>query len=162
MTLTRFDLVSLLFIITFIPYTLKSHITHDSLSLYLYYQCHNQSRCHSKDSAMTTMTIPLSTQQRPLRPLSSLSIGGRGYDGPIPSVERRVSESTEIWARDLRSLFEHARERFGDVTWESEEGGERIWAHKGMPVVLRVSEPSKCWQTDLIVQPSYMPEHQVS
>jgi hypothetical protein len=50
---------------------------------------------------------------------------------PIVSVERRVSDSTEIWARDLRSLFEHAKERFGDVTWESEEGGERIWAHKG-------------------------------
>jgi hypothetical protein len=50
---------------------------------------------------------------------------------PIVSVERRVTESTEIWARDLRSLFEHAKERFGDVTWESEEGGERIWAHKG-------------------------------
>jgi hypothetical protein len=49
----------------------------------------------------------------------------------VPTVERRVSDSTEIWARDLRSLFEHAKERFGDVTWESEEGGTRIWAHKG-------------------------------
>ena len=64
----------------------------------------------------------------------TMTIGGRGlynYE-PIPTVERSVSESTEIWARDLRSLFEHAKERFGDVTWESEEGGERIWAHKGM------------------------------
>jgi hypothetical protein len=52
----------------------------------------------------------------------------------IVSVERRVTESTEIWARDLRSLFEHAKERFGDVTWESEEGGERIWAHKGRSI----------------------------
>lgn len=42
-----------------------------------------------------------------------------------------MSASTEIWARDLRSLFEHAKARFGDVSWESEEGGERIWAHKG-------------------------------
>lgn len=54
---------------------------------------------------------------------------------PIVSVERRVSDSTEIWARDLRSLFEHAKERFGDVTWESEEGGERIWAHKGRSIM---------------------------
>ena len=51
----------------------------------------------------------------------------------IPSVEARVSESTEIWARDLRGLFEHAKERFGDVSWESEGDGdaERIWGHKG-------------------------------
>jgi hypothetical protein len=60
---------------------------------------------------------------------------------PIPSVEKRVSASTEIWARDLRSLFEHAKERFGDVTWESEEGGERIWAHKGrLDQVLKVCD----------------------
>lgn len=82
-----------------------------------------------------TMPIPVNNQQqqRP-RPLSSLTIGGRGlYNNElIPTVERSVSDSTEIWARDLRSLFEHAKERFGDVTWESEEGGERIWAHKGM------------------------------
>jgi len=59
------------------------------------------------------------------------------HDTPLlpdfPSVEERVAESTEIWARDLRSLFEHAKERFGDVSWESEddEDGSRIWGHKG-------------------------------
>jgi hypothetical protein len=42
-----------------------------------------------------------------------------------------VAESTEVWARDLRAVFEHAKERFGDVSWESEDGGERIWGHKG-------------------------------
>ena len=51
----------------------------------------------------------------------------------FPSVEQCVAESTEIWARDLRSLFEHAKERFGDVSWESEgsEDVQRIWGHKG-------------------------------
>ncbi len=51
----------------------------------------------------------------------------------FPSVEDRVAESTEIWARDLRALFEHAKERFGDVSWESENLGEegRVWGHKG-------------------------------
>ena len=39
--------------------------------------------------------------------------------------------STEEWARDLRALFNAAKERFGDVSWESEEGGDRVWGHKG-------------------------------
>ena len=52
----------------------------------------------------------------------------------FPSVERKVSESTELWARDLQSLFEHAKDRFGDVSWESEdvENGDKIWGHKGL------------------------------
>lgn len=53
----------------------------------------------------------------------------------IPSVEDRVESSTDIWARDLRALFEHAKERFGDVCWENEDDfmglGERVWGHKG-------------------------------
>jgi hypothetical protein len=49
----------------------------------------------------------------------------------FPTVEDGVAESTEVWARDLRAVFEHAKERFGDVSWESEDGGERIWGHKG-------------------------------
>lgn len=75
------------------------------------------------------MTDHTSTSTRQLPTLS-----------PIPTVERRVSDSTEIWARDLRSLFEHAKERFGDVTWESEEGGSRIWAHKGIVISTRSGE----------------------
>lgn len=61
------------------------------------------------------------------RPQSTLQLPN------FPSVESRVSESTEIWARDLRSLFEHAKDRFGDVSWESEEveDADRIWGHKG-------------------------------
>lgn len=57
----------------------------------------------------------------------------RSYQGAyeFETVERRVEISTEGWARDLRSLFEHAKERFGDVSWESEEGGDRVWGHKG-------------------------------
>ncbi|ORY22450.1 hypothetical protein BCR39DRAFT_551657 [Naematelia encephala] len=60
--------------------------------------------------------------------LADLNDGARSW----PSVERRVSESTDVWARDLRSVFEHAKDRFGDVSWESEEGSERIWGHKAM------------------------------
>jgi hypothetical protein len=47
------------------------------------------------------------------------------------SVEDRVEQSTEIWARDMKSLFEHAKDRFGDVSWETDLGDERIWGHKG-------------------------------
>lgn len=47
------------------------------------------------------------------------------------SVEAAVSNSTELWARDLKALNEHAKDRFGDVSWETEYGGERIWGHKG-------------------------------
>lgn len=47
------------------------------------------------------------------------------------TVEAAVSDSTELWARDLKALFEHAKDRFGDVSWETELGGERIWGHKG-------------------------------
>jgi hypothetical protein len=47
------------------------------------------------------------------------------------TVETAVSDSTELWARDLQALFEHARDRFGDVSWETELGSERIWGHKG-------------------------------
>lgn len=49
---------------------------------------------------------------------------------PFSSVEECVHQSTELWARDLRSLFEHAVDRFADVSWET-DSGDRIWAHKG-------------------------------
>lgn len=90
------------------------------------------------------MTIPNSSNSGQSRagPSSSRpgSAMGLPLGMPIPSVERRVAESTEIWARDLRSLFGHARDRFGDVSWESEEGGERIWAHKGRPSLCEAQE----------------------
>lgn len=55
-----------------------------------------------------------------------------GLEGLMfPSVEDRVAESTESWASDLAVLFSQAKERFGDVTWECEDGGEKIWGHKG-------------------------------
>lgn len=50
---------------------------------------------------------------------------------PFATIEKRVEHSTEIWARDLTALFGHAKERFGDVSWETESGGDRIWGHKG-------------------------------
>lgn len=49
---------------------------------------------------------------------------------PFPTVEDRVQQSTELWTKDLRQLFEVARERFSDVSWETDIG-ERVWAHKG-------------------------------
>jgi len=74
-------------------------------------------------------------------PSSSLSslVNGHGNNNSIgvasfprfPSVESKVEVSTEGWARDLRALFDAAKERFGDVSWESEEGGDKVWGHKG-------------------------------
>lgn len=50
---------------------------------------------------------------------------------PFPTIEDRVQQSTELWARDLRQLFEDARDRFSDVSWETDTG-DRVWAHKGV------------------------------
>lgn len=49
---------------------------------------------------------------------------------PFPTIEDRVTQSTELWARDLRRLFEDARQLFSDVSWETDIG-DRVWAHKG-------------------------------
>ncbi|WWC67649.1 uncharacterized protein I206_101559 [Kwoniella pini CBS 10737] len=46
----------------------------------------------------------------------------------FPSVEERLLESTESWIRDLRSLYENAQNRFGDISWEALGSSERIWA----------------------------------
>ena len=58
----------------------------------------------------------------------------------FPSVETRVDQSTDIWARDLKALVEHAKDRFGDVSWEAEglPESEQVWGHKGEPW-------SGCW-----------------
>ncbi|ORX34351.1 hypothetical protein BD324DRAFT_583444 [Kockovaella imperatae] len=56
-------------------------------------------------------------------------------DRDIPCVEERVAESLSVWAKELRALFDHAKERFGDVTWENEDdssGRSRIWGHKAV------------------------------
>lgn len=73
-----------------------------------------------------------STLPRTKGHIFDLHLGGSAFE----TVERRVEISTEGWARDLRALFEHAKERFGDVSWESEEGGDRVWGHKGKSWVL--------------------------
>lgn len=62
-----------------------------------------------------------------MRPVAIASV----HPSSFATVEKRVEESTEIWARDLASLFGHAKERFGDVSWETQAGGDRIWGHKG-------------------------------
>lgn len=74
---------------------------------------------------MDPLAKPLRNGETPIAPLAFL---------PPETVERRVEISTEEWARDLRALFVHAKERFGDVSWESEEGQERVWGHKGVCV----------------------------
>lgn len=57
---------------------------------------------------------------------------------PFPTVENRVNASTDLWANDLRTVFEEARDRFADISWESETG-ERVWAHKGGDVLAYTS-----------------------
>ena len=62
-----------------------------------------------------------------------------------------MAHSSEVWTSDLRTLFEGAKDRFGDVSWEvggsdDDDGDdelelvgtltedttrERIWGHKG-------------------------------
>ncbi|OCF59112.1 hypothetical protein L486_03613 [Kwoniella mangroviensis CBS 10435] len=50
-----------------------------------------------------------------------------------PSVEERIADSTESWIKDLKSLFENAKDRFGDVCWESEDlSMKKIWGHKSI------------------------------
>lgn len=60
-----------------------------------------------------------------------MTFAPRDHSSQIASVEDSVESSTEIWARDLQSLFQHAKDRFADVSWETEDGGDRIWGHKG-------------------------------
>ena len=52
----------------------------------------------------------------------------------MPAVENSVADSLEVWAEDLRSLFDSARERFADIRWHStgDTLSDAIWAHKGM------------------------------
>ncbi|WRT65051.1 uncharacterized protein IL334_001993 [Kwoniella shivajii] len=47
-----------------------------------------------------------------------------------PSVEESIIESTDIWAKNLKSLFHLAADRFGDVSWECAGLPEKIWGHK--------------------------------
>ncbi|WVQ68951.1 uncharacterized protein L199_007160 [Kwoniella botswanensis] len=50
-----------------------------------------------------------------------------------PSVEERIADSTESWIKDLKSLFDNAKDRFGDVCWESEDLSiNKIWGHKAI------------------------------
>jgi hypothetical protein len=53
-----------------------------------------------------------------------------GPPTPFPHVDERVHQSIQLWARDLRTLFDEARDRFSDVSWET-DAGDRVWAHKG-------------------------------
>ena len=60
-----------------------------------------------------------------------LSTQPAGSTDEFPPVEARVLHSTEIWARDLQALYHHVKERFGDVIWETDDGSEAVWGHKG-------------------------------
>lgn len=51
--------------------------------------------------------------------------------------------STETWQRDLKTLFDHAKERFPDVVWDltTDYGSgtqEDVWGHKGEILFSRV------------------------
>lgn len=73
---------------------------------------------------------------------------------PLLPLSTPIQHSSDVWSSDLRTLFEKAKERFGDVSWEvgreGDEDGEddedddfesvdgrehgqkeRIWGHKG-------------------------------
>nr|XP_018265781.1 uncharacterized protein I303_02155 [Kwoniella dejecticola CBS 10117]OBR87939.1 hypothetical protein I303_02155 [Kwoniella dejecticola CBS 10117] len=50
----------------------------------------------------------------------------------FPSVEERLTESTESWIRDLKTLFDNAESRFGDVSWEERDSVEKSWGHKAI------------------------------
>ncbi len=59
--------------------------------------------------------------------------------GDVPQLTAAVERSIAIWSRDLRALFDHAKERFGDICWREEAGSplrrdtaDAIWGHKGM------------------------------
>lgn len=70
-----------------------------------------------------------------------MSTSSPGFPG-FPTVTGAVRKSNDVWAADLRLLFELAHERFGDVCWDAVEGFEngaegvilekgRVWGHKG-------------------------------
>ena len=86
------------------------------------------------------------------KPTSSSSAGGTPSAG-LPTLlplSTPIAHSSDVWTSDLRTLFESAKDRFGDVSWEvggqdeddddelesdAESTGEahsdRIWGHKG-------------------------------
>lgn len=37
---------------------------------------------------------------------------------PLLPLATPIQHSSDVWQGDLRGLFEHAKERFGDVTWQ--------------------------------------------
>ena len=42
--------------------------------------------------------------------------------------------STQAWQADLKTLFDHSKERYPDVVWELTDGDnstEEVWGHKG-------------------------------
>ncbi|CAK9782341.1 unnamed protein product [Cutaneotrichosporon oleaginosum] len=57
-----------------------------------------------------------------------------GPPTPFPDVDARVHQSIALWASDLRQLFDDARDRFPDVSWET-DAGDRVWAHKAIVYV---------------------------
>lgn len=61
-----------------------------------------------------------------------------GADASVPAsvLVTTSTASTEAWQRDLKRLFDQAKERFPDVVWEltaDYEGNpqEEVWGHKG-------------------------------
>lgn len=63
------------------------------------------------------------------------------------ALAKTSAVSTESWQRDLKTLFDHAKERFPDVVWELTSdydtgAQEDVWGHKGVcfcSVLIRTS-----------------------
>jgi hypothetical protein len=57
-------------------------------------------------------------------------------DTPSSVLAKTSAASTESWQRDLKTLFDLAKERFPDVVWELTSDNEHVapeevWGHKG-------------------------------
>ncbi|KAF8320431.1 hypothetical protein DL93DRAFT_2052982 [Clavulina sp. PMI_390] len=55
----------------------------------------------------------------------------------LSALSRANAASTESWQRDLKSLFDHAKERFPDVVWDltsdyDSDTQEDVWGHKAI------------------------------
>ena len=55
------------------------------------------------------------------------------------SLQEATRKSTLEWQANLKSLFQHAKDRFPDVVWEltaeddcEDKVVEEVWGHKGM------------------------------
>ncbi|KAK0548505.1 hypothetical protein OC846_004454 [Tilletia horrida] len=80
----------------------------------------NNNNNNSASMASSTSTLPSPTLSAASRQLAALS--------PY-SLEACLQEAQEVWRRDLRSLFNHAADRFPDVGWTVPAEGQSEAGH---------------------------------